>query len=231
MADDGVMADDGIMADEGVAEGTESNTMSQRDIFPFFKLPRELRDSVYDECCCTRRIRASFWEPELNASGVASPHLFAVSRQFAEEYTLRVEKYAPTLDISEVDIVTPEPFKLPRVYCRKVAVLKLNIWTPGLDYLTMSGTWVESVLSQMKGLQSVYIRLACDSNDSLVSAYAEELNSSFWTRIPKLAGLRAHMYVESDNPDWGLVDEMPLIMEWSRETGEVEDLTESESEG
>ncbi|KAK4629236.1 hypothetical protein CLAFUW4_08179 [Fulvia fulva] len=70
-----------------------SEPISKRRIFPFFDLPRELRDFIYGFSLCDKRL-----EPDHHSAiwvtDVAPQNTMRVSRQFNEELREQVQKKA-----------------------------------------------------------------------------------------------------------------------------------------
>lgn len=67
-----------------------SGTSDLHNIFPFFELPRELRDMVYDEGLDDHEMTLKCGMM-LRAMAVANTNFLLVNRQFQEEYQQRGE--------------------------------------------------------------------------------------------------------------------------------------------
>lgn len=112
--------------------------------FPFFDLPREMRDAVYDsalvdiyevEVCKT--LRAVIYNS-------AATNVLTTSRQICEEYKQRAQKHA-TLRIYDLALDRPEPV-------RKVPAMLLTVGSLRIDIMVSEGdiddheTWIVKLL-------------------------------------------------------------------------------------
>ncbi|KAF2161885.1 hypothetical protein M409DRAFT_27613 [Zasmidium cellare ATCC 36951] len=103
---------------------------SKRHIFPFFDLPRELRDMAYDKMLISSVSKKLPCQLQITVVNMAEVKLMTINRQFAHEYKERAEKeQATTLtDGPDVDLddLSTDVMPLPTLL-RATKILKIDI--------------------------------------------------------------------------------------------------------
>jgi hypothetical protein len=140
--------------------------------FPFFDLPRELRDEVYDSGLIFKQKIPTQTAARLRGRRVANPTLLQVSKQFRQEYLERAERQTCLVVVDRPEY-HGESIKLPTSlsYIRKLEV-HIAIACDAPDHLIdkcrvvkemrMHHTWIASLCSQIRNLDSVSIKVVID---------------------------------------------------------------------
>lgn len=207
----------------------------QRHIFPFFDLPAELRNEVYDfslgnvETHIRKHVKAQ-------TTNVASINLLLVSRQFNQEYADRAEsaKEFATLKLSETPCNCPSNIALPP----SAKTIKHVTFELAFDETNVVEMYEKSfkhlrritfVLKQMRTVKTL------DFRHHFIDWREEEFfgveYAFFWLRGDKLlklsclTKLECYFLDEQKHPDtsiWDFDDKAKLSIKWNKETGKLE---------
>ncbi|KAF7198610.1 hypothetical protein HII31_00349 [Pseudocercospora fuligena] len=218
----------------------ENESQADRSIFPFFKLARELRDQIYDECLedRTMRIRGKFG---CRAEHVARVNLLLVSRQFKSEYSeSAVEKtkmtitYIPQVVYRSSRRTPPASmrFGLPLASLH-VRFVRLNLACYRLlsepIQLRVHRLCVEDLVRLLPSLRALIIRVSFEGSLGLLPELIGDLNQGAWLKLQALKSLEVY-YRPHERSDQTILAEIgerhELVAKLSPATGKVQALAE-----
>ncbi|KAF2164163.1 hypothetical protein M409DRAFT_25509 [Zasmidium cellare ATCC 36951] len=203
----------------------------QRHIFPFFKLARELRDAIYDECVQETRVDGPGYQPEIRAEGIVVPHLLLVNHQFAAEYASRAQN-SGVVTVSDLSYSLPRPLQLPAFLCKHPLRIEVNTWCPWLGLIDGHWDWIGSFLSQVCTPRGFSVRVITRGGMNVGELLAE-LNAKPWASIPNFTGFQVYQDWATDGPlstMWQQLSLMKHVGGWSKSSGKIEDVQGTESE-
>ncbi|EME38330.1 hypothetical protein DOTSEDRAFT_29390 [Dothistroma septosporum NZE10] len=168
-----------------------------RNIFPFFDLPRELRDNIYDHLLITRRRTAEEHYLALKIDNLTDPTASRVSKQFRSEYLARACKHPIiTQFIEHVDFygdICEDTFPAPISRSQIAEFLLLEGSTEGI----MHPDWIEELLTRLPKVTEVRVKIAtlCSTVQEFEEGYDEE---DGWLDIENLACFELYHSSERD---------------------------------
>lgn len=192
----------------------------QRHIFPFFELPRELRDLVYDELLLPMTCSKTGDGLIGKAQNVVFADLMTPNGQFASEYQDRARKKT-VLVLSDQGCLDPikmgMDLSLPTA-ARAIRHLKFNITDHGTE-LHEHFAWMSAFVRQPH-IESVNIKVVRSTHhaNSLRHLLAD------CTPLTKLQNLRSLEIFWKDKK-FGYIDweaQQLMILRWSVESGSFE---------
>ncbi|KAI7337466.1 hypothetical protein KC315_g2299 [Hortaea werneckii] len=232
------------MGRQGVERQTSKDITSavaqkeQTSTFNFFNLPRELRDSIYDESLIFKRKFEDQSGVRLRGRRLVQIHLLLINRQFRDEYLERAEKKT-CLVIVDRDRYHGEPLKLPAImkYTRKLE-LHLALACDVPDHIVsrckvtqevrMHRKWIGNLCDQMQHLESVKINVLIDAHEHVTECEKSILEEEYrFTNLENLTSLEifhCDYYVghKGTTCAWNFSRARKVVMRWSAERGELE---------
>lgn len=200
-----------------VADGDDH----QRHIFPFFDLPQELRDEIYD-LSLTRYFACLSCGFSLEATDIPAIDLLLVSKAFAREYQLRAKKKSEVaiMDTSDwspgIDVCLPQ--RISRFHTVR-ACLACD-FDYGIDASEVEGhsLWLRELAASAKQPYSLSIHVNhSPSHDGLcVSSLFQE-----WTALQGVKELKLYQRTSS-KALFDFASRAGLHLEWSSITGKLE---------
>ncbi|TKA22895.1 hypothetical protein B0A50_07834 [Salinomyces thailandicus] len=220
----------------------DSSFKNGSGVFPFFGLPRELRDSIYDDCLIFKRKFGPQYGIRLRGRRVVQPHLLLLNSQFRDEYLEQAQKKT-CLVIVDRDHYHGEPLKLPSVmkYAHKLE-LHLALACDAADHV-MSGSskckvkqelrmhrkWIGDICLQMKELDSIKVSVMLDFHEYISDCethlLAEQYRLTNLEALTSLEIFHCDYYVgpKTDSASaWNFSKPKSLIMMWSAQKGILE---------
>ncbi|KAF1976577.1 hypothetical protein BU23DRAFT_30083 [Bimuria novae-zelandiae CBS 107.79] len=193
--------------------------MTMQNIFPFFHLPRELRDFIYEESLITfEEQRMS--QLQIRATDVPPTNLLLVSHQLHDELTLYARTRSKLLIYDHVQFHAQSE-RLPPAALH-TSNLRAFIYLGASDRRTM-GDWgfIPKATRHMPNLKSVTLQILADEcSDHWRKAEFKVLNK-FCARFARFYDFRAEMAIEkgceNDDKFWDpdVVHEPAMV--WSDE--------------
>lgn len=159
---------------------------TNREIFPIFHLPRELRDLIYVsllQSLTTYTLPSGF---KLHATHLPHPHLLLLSRQFKDEYT-SLSRELSNLTIHD-HCLGGSGYQLPQLPREVLGIQRVifNVACTGFrdaaGEVEFHDRWVRGLLGQMKSDKKVGIRLHMGSGIRAGEYEASLLWSGCWTQ-------------------------------------------------
>ena len=198
--------------------------MSQH-IFPFFKLPAELRDMVYDYSLQHVKL-TSFMSLARRVTCVAPPNLMAVSQQFNMELIERVRKSS---HLYVAEICTVGWPNRANIVTQQANIRSFTVISEVNDHensLKIQRAWIEQAIEYMPNLKALHICLGIYSAASRYDyiEWRTKLEQADLTSLPHLTTLE--IYERGSCPPAARGGKLPwrcLIMEWNKTTGRIED--------
>ncbi|PPJ57417.1 hypothetical protein CBER1_01376 [Cercospora berteroae] len=192
---------------------------NNEDIFPFFALPRELRDMIYDEM---KEQRATEFDTktDLRASTYALvSRNTGISRQFYDEAMERVEEL-PELKLTDTHaFLFDDPIQIPECLNATTVTLQLGVSELPFD-LTGHEQWVRLWLARMSGLGVLRVRINVCSLSAAMLIHVIE-RSSFWLHLQGFNELQVFC-AYGDLLDFAEKSDSKLVASWTSESGELE---------
>ncbi|KAI7212189.1 hypothetical protein KC333_g7253 [Hortaea werneckii] len=215
-----------------------STQKKQTSTFNFFNLPRELRDSIYDESLIFKRKFEDQSGVRIRGRRLVQIHLLLINRQFRDEYLERAEKKT-CLVIVDRDRYHGESLKLPAImkYTRKLELhLALACDVPDhilsrckvTQEVRMHRKWIGNLCDQMKHLESVKIHVLIDAHEHVTECEGHILKEQYrFTNLENLTSLEifhCDYYVghKGTTCAWNFSRPRKVVMRWSAEKGELE---------
>ncbi|KAI5366257.1 hypothetical protein Slin14017_G038970 [Septoria linicola] len=208
------------------------------EVFPFFSLPREIRDLIYEAALGEHSYRFGNGDNDIKilASNVALSTALTVSHQFSSEYDERAQALS-TLTVSDVKYCDSAivAIKLPPAVSR-ISSLHFNISAlirkPTATYQEFDNQYHRRLIRKITGLipghRALSIRVELPWEESIDSVY-NMLRSEAWTALPNLKSLKAYQTFRFGPGIKGRIETLfeygppqNLLLEWSAETGQVE---------
>lgn len=196
-------------------------TSKNKNVFPFFRLARELRDLIYDELLEHTRTkldtgtRLDCWSID------KAPRYTAICKQFHEEAMERRQNQVE-LEINDRSTYTFQAPSLSPVLL-KTTTLTVRL-VCGRGELRAHQRWLSDLLTKMPNLKStrVIIRSVMESSSEVLS---ELPTSEFWINIPGLSELQVsgRYAAMHDRLLWDF-GEPPegLVLKWNAELKKLE---------
>lgn len=208
-----------ISADEVPSTTSVALAQSENDIFPFFALPRELRDMIYDEMK-EKRTTEFDTKTDLRASTYALvPRNTAISRQFHDEAMERVEEL-PELRLTDTHgFLFDDPIQIPQSLNATIVTLQLGVKEIPFD-LTGHEQWVRLWLARMSKLEVLRIQINVSSLCAAMLIHMIE-RSSFWLFLKGLHELKIFC-AYGDLFDFAEESDSKLVASWKSESGVLE---------
>ncbi|KAM3420309.1 hypothetical protein BST61_g3593 [Cercospora zeina] len=149
-----------------MAASPHAGDSNSRDIFPFFDLPRELRDTIYELAVEDRNCgEGTSDQPKMTAVNVPLPHLLQISRQFSTEYRERAEVNS-TLYLYDHIALQPNTPKLSTcvpIPARNIRTLHIRLASFAGEELSeefeLHEQWVKLAVHTVLGLQVLDLRI------------------------------------------------------------------------
>ncbi|KAK4628946.1 hypothetical protein CLAFUW4_08376 [Fulvia fulva] len=203
-------------------------TNSTKNIFPFFDVPLELKDMIYDE---TLEDVDTYLEVGLRveAKNVPPTNALLISKKFKEELETRAKKHshlfikdkwesAPVPKLENA--ILPEP-------ATKIRRLAFETAANYTDYMEYPDQWFSRLTVQMDWLRSFDIKiiaLICEDSQSEedseygVDEWDRSLREQSWWELREFKGLQVLNAGYEHKEDWDTVLSAdwraPLAIEW-----------------
>ena len=215
-----------------------TTTAPTKNVFPFFKLPRELRDNIYEQALetrtsshrpgegCGQHLDGHSGCVSFQAINVPVTPLLTVCRRFNQEYTDRAAKFS-MLVVTETGSCKTlfEDFDFPK-QAQAFTRLRIDLHFLHPNDINDHHEWLAQVLAGMKKLQDLSIRIHMLRRSfeeivmKIVLQEAQERLNDYWTSLPHLHDLEVREIVESERYTWD--ESSPLILKLSEASGKVE---------
>ena len=192
-----------------------------RHIFPFFELPRELRDEIY-ALALVNFPPDSYADLQIKAEDMAPTHLLLVCRQLRHELDSLAQKCSRVFIHDGPDYNERQSGRLPPA-ALKAAHLCAFIYFGALEEKQMDlWSFVPESAQKMPNLQSVTLRLMTDSCSDHWRELQRELLNELCDRLSRVCHLKAELIVVRDEVDeehfWDPDQKRDPAMIWSNET-------------
>lgn len=208
-----------IPTDENPSTTKVALDESEEDIFPFFALPRELRDMIYDEMK-EKRTTEFDTKTGLRASTYALvPRNTAISRQFYDEAMDRVEELPELRWTDTHGFLFDDPIQIPECLHATTVTLQLGVKKLPFD-LTGHEQWLRLWLARMSKLEVLRIRINVCSLCAAMLIHMIE-RSNFWLYLKGLLELKVFC-AYGDLFDFAEESDSKLVAMWARNSGELE---------
>ncbi|KAM3421590.1 hypothetical protein BST61_g1977 [Cercospora zeina] len=207
-----------VATDDSLSSTNAAVVERTKHIFPFFDLPRELRDMIYDE---TRELRITKVKTEsglLASWSFLVPRNTTVCRQFHSEATQRIEK-VPELTLTDTSaFLFDEPAPLSPQLWPPTLMLHLAVKDFPHD-LADHERWIKPWLERMSDLQVLRIRMQvdCPHEAMLVETI---VRSQFWLHLKNLQELHV-LRVDRELFDFADASSSRPLATWTSESGEL----------
>ena len=205
---------------------------STRHIFPFFDLPAELRDHVYDELLVTRRRAAEEDHLALKVENLVDPNASRISRQFRSEYLARAGKRPVIAQFTDhAHFYGFEEITLPRGVLR-TNIAEVRVLELGVEEYTHP-MWIEVLLDQFSGLREVHLKIATSLSSEELEVELQEYDvKATWLALNKLCSWKIYRRSEPDykNFDFDEHAANDLMGTWNFEKECWEDVKAGKSE-
>ena len=208
-------------------------------VFPFFDLPAELRNMIYDQSLDDREDQELSCHLHLKPKIVPRTNLLLVSKQMKQEYEERARKH------SQLVIRDPESYnsgieELPTLppAASKVATIILELFIGDLEDLDIPLDDFAPLISlvtgptfHVKGL-SISIIMELDTDFDTADDWVRELKKQAdWEDLPKVQSIQVYNAGQGYwNALKGKQRVAKVIAEWKKSTGKFEVLEEPRSE-
>ncbi|KAK4498886.1 hypothetical protein PRZ48_009396 [Zasmidium cellare] len=208
------------MATNDSADIADDSSDLQRHIFPFFALPQELRDEIYDQHLTSYagKLKCGF---KIVASDIPITNLLLVSKAFGEEYRLRVRKKSQvtitdtnTWGAAQITIIPP-----PVANARR---LKIEVACFSWDEVERHGQWVGDVVKRVNHPLVLQIHV---NYCSQFGFHARRNMFMRWVQWKGLTELKIHKKQRKKDA-WDFMDEDGLQLEWLTDIGDFENVTD-----
>lgn len=202
------------MAQEGCASTT-------RHIFPFFELPRELRDEIY-ALALVNFPPDSYSDLQIGAEDMAPTDLLLVCRQLRHELDSLAQKCSRVFIHDGPGYDERQSGRLPPA-ALKAAHLRAFIYFGALEEEQMDlWSFVPESAQRMPNLQSVTLRLMTDSSSDHWGELQRELLNGLCDQLSRYCHLKVELVVVRDEVDedhfWDPDQQRDPAMIWSDET-------------
>lgn len=220
------------MSPLSIAVAHDTAVTSTRHIFPFFDLPRELRDMVYDESPVDKAITL---DSGLQVVGhnMALAEQLTISRQFKKEYEERAGKLA-TLHLNDTGDLIVRPanaigFPVPITAFRSVQLdfIAENDYLNDEASITLyvNRNWVERLALCLSDTQPLSLRINVSRSEPVQDIRAQLVEGD-WAGIPHLKDIRVYLV----DAIWDFGQKDGLFLQLSGATGRLEEVTDKENE-
>lgn len=195
---------------------------ARRHIFPFFDLPLEMREMIYDESLEDEAVKllCGF---ELDLANVPATNMLLVSKDFRREYLLRADKRSQ-MTIADVTSWMPGVTQFPSPATRVHSIRLQLVFVcheDDQDHLE----WLSELIPRCEKLRVLDARIHYDPH-ILSFAKARDLISKDWIVLQSLTTLKVYEREIDGVSDWDFKSEEGLCLEWSSVTGKLEEVTE-----
>lgn len=219
----------------------------QPQIFPFFSLPRELRDQIYAHALIFKHKLPSQHHVRLRARRVPLLALLLVSRQFRAEYYETAERLS-CLIVVDRNTYHGEPLRVPRglTYIRRLEVFLAtccedpthrDLTAPHplsgrrgcgvVPEMRMHRTWLADLVRQLRGLEGVKVEILLDPQQALCERFllAEQHRLVGGVRGSgvEVKGFEVWYaeYLGSGEEAWNFLRKRKVAMRWDVGRGEL----------
>lgn len=219
----------------------------QPQIFPFFSLPRELRDQIYAHALVFKHKLPSQHHVRLRARRVPILSLLLVSRQFRTEYHETAERLS-CLIVVDRNTYHGEPLLVPRglTYIRRLEVFLAtcceepthrDLTAPHplsgrrgcgvVPEMRMHRTWLTDLVGQLRGLEGVKVEVLLDPQQALCEGF---LLAEQHRLMGGVRGLGVEIkgfevcyaeYLGSGEEAWNFLRKRRVVMRWDAERGQL----------
>lgn len=204
-----------------------------RHIFPFFELPRELRDEIY-ALSLVNFTPDRYSDLQIGAKDLAPTHLLLVCRQLRHELDSLALKSSGVFIHDGPGYDERQSGRLPPA-ALKAAHLRAFIYFGALEEEQMDlWSFVPESAQRMPNLQSVTLRLMTDSSSDHWGESQRELLNELCDQLSRCSHLNAELIVVRDEVDedhfWDPDQRRDPAMIWSNETRELVPVSEEAPE-
>ncbi|KAK4629454.1 hypothetical protein CLAFUW4_08036 [Fulvia fulva] len=143
-----------------MASLTITTTDAQRNTFPFFDLPGEIRNYIYDELfiACSRPASIDL-NLDCNIGNVTDPTACRISKQFRSEYLARAGKHPIVTQFTDhIDFDGTLRYPMPRPVYR-TEIVKLRLFATAVEGHSHLD-WLEPLLERLPRVTEVEIKVA-----------------------------------------------------------------------
>ncbi|KAK4498888.1 hypothetical protein PRZ48_009398 [Zasmidium cellare] len=203
-----------------------------KDIFPFFRLPLELREAIYDETLEDRDEQLDY-DKTLKYQACSTPlvNLLRVSKRVKQEYEARARKKMSFRIDDMFGETSTGPCLLPEAAVKiPLAVASIVVFHRryGKEF-DMHRKWLLELIKQFKTLECLRLTIKV-ARDSLQENKARVEGFLRWLSATLTAAFVAEVHgAEYDfNDETEMKKEFFPMMRWSYEKGKLEDIKEEE---
>lgn len=186
----------------------------RRDIFPFFDLPRELRDMVFAILLTVTVTEVARNGLSIDRNNLPQTQFLTISHQFTAEYLT-----SGTLEISDTRLNYPRAtaIEVPNVALLS-HILNLNICSgPRISsQINYNQPWVQDVLRQMKHINGIRIQINLIDTTSPSACCEQLIKSEYWLKLFALTSLEIFHCSEDKLYEFDDKSRVPVLW-WSRE--------------
>lgn len=195
-------------------------------IYPFFDLPQEVRDNIYDECLEDIDLPDLCLELHLKANKVPITALLLVNKAFSNEYRLRANTK------QSLTVTDDCPRGLLTTYCQgnfDIPTRALTISTVYIEAFVLHLTdieehhdWISQLIAQLPAVRKVHLRVII-GREFVIDDFGDFENDTdceeSLTSVPYLASYKC--YMRSKN--WqSFEDCRTVVLQWDSGTGDVD---------
>lgn len=201
-----------------------------RDVFPFFDLPLELREMIYDESFEKRKGRLHGKGLRYEASGMPVSNLLLVSKQVGHEYNVRSEKQQRLRLTDDYPASCEDDCKLPGPAAWTSVTLIISIrsrsWDQIIEYYE---GWLPTFFAAMPHQTPLQLDVKVHSDGfASIPAYRQRIEE-FISLINANTDFAFTTCVQGtqrvSNGDWGLWKAASPLLMWSPESQKLEDIS------
>lgn len=205
-------------------------TERARSIFPFFRLPLELREQIYDESLQKYggkvRKRGSL---RYSGANMACMNLLLVSKQLKQEYECRTEKSRSLLVYDSFECRISAYVSVPKILSSSLRVTISILVSPddvAKQELDMHRRWIEQCLWRMRKVLVIRIKIKVYSN---ALPELQKGLEDFVRQVYKASPVRLVPYVLGAECDLdhqtGMKRNFTPLMMWSNEKDKLEEVS------